>query len=87
MRSSSNNEVRRSLDALPTIIVKSHCTLTFLILPTEAALRIEGLRDQPEKMANGARLVRDFQPPFRAVSKQRFLRCSPFSRRSDAPCA
>jgi hypothetical protein len=40
-------------------------------LPTEAALRIEGLCGQPEKMADGARVVRDFQPPFGAVSKPR----------------
>ena len=56
-------------------------------LPTEAALRIEGLCGQPEKLADGAPLVRDFQPPFMAVSKQLFLCCSPFSRRSDAPGA
>jgi hypothetical protein len=43
-------------------------------------------------LADGARLVRDFQLPFMqlpfmAVSKQLFLCCSPFSRRSDAPGA
>jgi hypothetical protein len=59
---------------------------------SEATLRIEGLCGQPEKLADGARLVRDFQLPFMqlpfmAVSKQLFLCCSPFSRRSDAPGA
>jgi hypothetical protein len=43
-------------------------TLQPCALPT---LRIEGLRGQPENMADGARLVRDFQPPFGAVSKPR----------------
>jgi hypothetical protein len=34
-------------------------------------LRIEGLYGQPEKMADGARLIRDFQPPLVAVSELR----------------
>jgi hypothetical protein len=40
-------------------------------LPTEAALRIDGLYGQPEKMADGARLIRDFQPPLVTVSELR----------------
>ena len=33
--------------------------------------RFESLRGHPEKMAGCARLIHDFQPPFRAVSKPR----------------
>ena len=44
----------------------------YQFLPIEAAaLRIEGLCGQPEKMADVARLVRDFQPPFGTVSEPR----------------
>jgi hypothetical protein len=39
--------------------------------PTKAALRIEGLRGNPKKMACGAGLIHDFQPPFGAVAKPR----------------
>jgi hypothetical protein len=39
--------------------------------PTEAALRVEGLCGHSEKMTDGARLVRDFQPPLGAVAKPR----------------
>src|SRR5258707_1105257 len=37
--------------------------------PTEAALLIERLSGQSKKMADGAGLVRDFQPPFGAVAQ------------------
>jgi hypothetical protein len=36
-----------------------------------SALWIEGLCGYPKKVEDGARLVRDFQPPFGAVSKPR----------------
>ena len=34
-----------------------------------AALRIEALGGQSKKMADGARPIHDFQPPFRTVAK------------------
>jgi len=54
---------------MPMIVVKSQSTLTFINVANWGDLAIEGLCGQPEKMADGARPIRDLQPPFWAVAK------------------